>query len=390
MAEEKNNVRIPISKKLRFEIFKRDCFKCQYCGSDAPKVMLRVDHILPVYEGGTNILSNLITSCFDCNSGKGKRKLSDESMLNKQKAQLDELEAKRQLIEMQFDWHKGLSDVDNLENVKIIQYMNGKFTRVTLSKQGENSICKLIKKYSFIEILEAIDDGFEFYKRKAKQDQQNRVDHFNRWDKHDFEKKKHRKDFIYNIDNKTAIENEIKVLKEEMLVIDVNLENLNVEKFNVVGKEKRLISLKIATLKRSIQELQKKNNQLLWTDTDEVDLKSLMEKEKFSRPSQWEIMGYSMLLDKLPGILRNKKKDKEDPEYSTVVHIYRIIQNRLNYKEFKFALTNIEKQYKLLRTVGYSLEESKNIMLCKIWANYDEFEKHIQEQINYKNSNNRG
>ena len=28
--------REPISKKLRFEVFKRDSFTCQYCGSKAP------------------------------------------------------------------------------------------------------------------------------------------------------------------------------------------------------------------------------------------------------------------------------------------------------------------------------------------------------------------
>ena len=37
-----------ISKKLRFEIFKRDSFTCQYCGSSAPEVLLHADHLKPV------------------------------------------------------------------------------------------------------------------------------------------------------------------------------------------------------------------------------------------------------------------------------------------------------------------------------------------------------
>ena len=41
-------VRKAISKKLRFEVFKRDSFTCQYCGKSAPDVILHVDHILPV------------------------------------------------------------------------------------------------------------------------------------------------------------------------------------------------------------------------------------------------------------------------------------------------------------------------------------------------------
>lgn len=44
--------RIPISKKLRFEVFKRDCFTCQYCGEKAPNVKLEVDHIKPVSNYG--------------------------------------------------------------------------------------------------------------------------------------------------------------------------------------------------------------------------------------------------------------------------------------------------------------------------------------------------
>ncbi|WP_446008353.1 HNH endonuclease [Candidatus Electrothrix sp.] len=56
-----------LSKKLRFEVFKRDSFTCQYCGKVAPNVILEVDHIEPVSKGGSNELLNLITSCYDCN-----------------------------------------------------------------------------------------------------------------------------------------------------------------------------------------------------------------------------------------------------------------------------------------------------------------------------------
>ena len=65
--------RKPLSKKTRFEVFKRDSFKCQYCGKSAPEVVLNVDHIVPVAADGKNDIMNLITSCFDCNSGKSDR-----------------------------------------------------------------------------------------------------------------------------------------------------------------------------------------------------------------------------------------------------------------------------------------------------------------------------
>jgi len=65
-----------LSKKLRFEVFKRDEFKCQYCGATPPSAILQVDHINPVASGGTNDMDNLVTSCQPCNLGKSKNKLS--------------------------------------------------------------------------------------------------------------------------------------------------------------------------------------------------------------------------------------------------------------------------------------------------------------------------
>ena len=50
-----------IGDKLRFEVFKRDQFKCQYCGKASPDVILHVDHINPVSKGGVNDILNLIT-----------------------------------------------------------------------------------------------------------------------------------------------------------------------------------------------------------------------------------------------------------------------------------------------------------------------------------------
>jgi len=73
-----------ISKKIRFEIFKRDSFTCQYCGESAPKVILEVDHIIPIVRGGFNHKINLITSCFNFNRGKSYQSLSDDFLISKQ------------------------------------------------------------------------------------------------------------------------------------------------------------------------------------------------------------------------------------------------------------------------------------------------------------------
>lgn len=75
-----------LSKKTRFEIFKRDQFTCQYCGSTPPHVVLHVDHINPVANGGDNSDDNLITSCDSCNQGKAANLLTDIPKSLKQKA----------------------------------------------------------------------------------------------------------------------------------------------------------------------------------------------------------------------------------------------------------------------------------------------------------------
>lgn len=59
-----------MKKTLRFKVFERDEFTCQYCGKKPPKVVLEVDHIYPKSKGGTDDILNLITACLDCNRGK--------------------------------------------------------------------------------------------------------------------------------------------------------------------------------------------------------------------------------------------------------------------------------------------------------------------------------
>ena len=59
-----------ISKKIRFEVFKRDGFICAYCGKTPPQVTLEIDHIDPKAKGGKDDINNLLTACFDCNRGK--------------------------------------------------------------------------------------------------------------------------------------------------------------------------------------------------------------------------------------------------------------------------------------------------------------------------------
>lgn len=59
-----------VSKRLRFEILRRDGHVCRYCGRSAPEVKLTVDHVIPAALGGADDPSNLVAACVDCNAGK--------------------------------------------------------------------------------------------------------------------------------------------------------------------------------------------------------------------------------------------------------------------------------------------------------------------------------
>jgi hypothetical protein len=59
-----------VSRRVRFEILRRDGHACKYCGAQAPDVALTVDHVIPVALGGSDDPTNLVTACQPCNAGK--------------------------------------------------------------------------------------------------------------------------------------------------------------------------------------------------------------------------------------------------------------------------------------------------------------------------------
>lgn len=72
----KRNKRITITKGMRFDIFKRDKFKCRICGRSPathPGITLHVDHWKPLSKNGANKMDNYVTLCNDCNLGKGAK-----------------------------------------------------------------------------------------------------------------------------------------------------------------------------------------------------------------------------------------------------------------------------------------------------------------------------
>ena len=61
----------------RFNLFLRDEFRCQYCGSRGD---LTFDHVVPRARGGRTSWQNVVAACSCCNLRKGSRSLAQAGM----------------------------------------------------------------------------------------------------------------------------------------------------------------------------------------------------------------------------------------------------------------------------------------------------------------------
>jgi len=68
----------PHVRLCKREIFRRDEYRCQYCGRSTSHLTL--DHVLPRYRGGGYSWENLVSACPQCNRRKGHRTLHESGM----------------------------------------------------------------------------------------------------------------------------------------------------------------------------------------------------------------------------------------------------------------------------------------------------------------------
>jgi 5-methylcytosine-specific restriction endonuclease McrA len=68
----------PRVKLTRREVFIRDDYTCQYCGSRTGD--LTIDHIIPRSRGGQHTWENLVSACKPCNHRKGGKTLIESRM----------------------------------------------------------------------------------------------------------------------------------------------------------------------------------------------------------------------------------------------------------------------------------------------------------------------
>lgn len=119
-----------LSKKTRFDVFKRDGFQCAYCGSSPPDVLLHVDHIVAVADGGTNDPANLITACANCNLGKGARAIDSAPAPLDAEGRSEDLRAKiEQLNEYRLwlaEWNAQRREIDDTHVMLVAEAYAGK------------------------------------------------------------------------------------------------------------------------------------------------------------------------------------------------------------------------------------------------------------------------
>jgi 5-methylcytosine-specific restriction endonuclease McrA len=97
--------RRPLSKRLRFEIFKRDHFMCVYCGRTPPEVVLEVDHLEPVAAGGSDNPANLFTACRECNLGKSDRRI-ENALPQVRPEEIDEMAERVEQMRAYQEWRR--------------------------------------------------------------------------------------------------------------------------------------------------------------------------------------------------------------------------------------------------------------------------------------------
>lgn len=54
-------------------LYIRDLYACQYCGSEFARKNLTLDHVIPLSKGGRTRWDNIVAACQKCNSAKGNK-----------------------------------------------------------------------------------------------------------------------------------------------------------------------------------------------------------------------------------------------------------------------------------------------------------------------------
>jgi 5-methylcytosine-specific restriction endonuclease McrA len=64
-------------------VFLRDNWTCQYCGTGVSQNSATLDHVIPVSKGGKSIWENTVCACKDCNDDKGAKMIRPKKLPHK-------------------------------------------------------------------------------------------------------------------------------------------------------------------------------------------------------------------------------------------------------------------------------------------------------------------
>ena len=78
----------------RFNLFLRDEFSCQYCGSLGD---LTFDHIVPRKNGGVTSWENVVAACSSCNLKKGSRTLTQSGLTLRKRVRIPKADELRNI-----------------------------------------------------------------------------------------------------------------------------------------------------------------------------------------------------------------------------------------------------------------------------------------------------
>jgi hypothetical protein len=159
--------RTPISKKIRFEVFKRHSFTCQYCSAKPPKVPLELDHIKPVCKGRNNGIDDLITTCLECNKGKTGNELISilQSILEKSEG--------KKIVLLHYKEYQKLLQKERLQTEKDIDSVeftySSVFSEYYFNVKFRISVKKFINALGLCKVEEAMENscGKIYDKEKA-------------------------------------------------------------------------------------------------------------------------------------------------------------------------------------------------------------------------------
>lgn len=157
-----------IGKRIRFEVFKRDRFTCQYCGRRPPQVLLEIDHILPVCEGGDDEAANLTTSCSECNLGKGGIPLGEvRPALDEMEAMaaIQEMAERRALLRGQLEEARAQREVEDAAIADIRELWLG--IGGAEDAFGEASVRRFLSYLTVEELFEAMNVTGAFWERHS-------------------------------------------------------------------------------------------------------------------------------------------------------------------------------------------------------------------------------